>query len=335
MGSRQPSLGGRPAGQNCTNTANSLDFLKFGGTGDGVARKLPPLNAIKAFEAVARLGSLSQAARELAVTPGAVSQQIRLLGEFFGKSLFVRKHNRLQLTDAGLSVFADTGEVFERLSTMTERLLQGEPRLHFVVSALPSLAAGWLSHRLGAFLATVPEVRCELRVEDDPVDFTRDHIDVRLCYGEHLYPELVTLPLLRDEVAPLCTPEFRARSALSPDDPATLQDGDLIHTDWGHSFASYPTWGEWFRAAGAERRLNLARGHKASMSSFAVDLAASGAGIALGQRLLSRRQRAEGLLVAPFSLALPLAHDYCLVHPHAKTEKTVVQQFIAWLRQEV
>lgn len=298
-------------------------------------RRLPPLNAIKAFEAVARLGSISLAARELAVTPGAVSQQIRVLADYFDKRLFVRRHNRLQLTDAGLSVFADTTEIIDRLSAMTERLLQGDTRSRFVVSTLPSVATGWINSWLGNFLATYPDVRCELRVEEDPVDFVQHHIDLRLCYGEHLYPSMVTLPLVRDEVMPLCSPAFLERSALRHGDLETLSDDDLIHVDWGASFASYPTWVEWFRAAGLDRQPRRDRGHKCDMSNLALQLAVGGAGVVLGQRLLARREVAAGRLVAPFALTMALPHAYCTVHPHAKSERRILQQFLAWLEAEV
>jgi LysR family glycine cleavage system transcriptional activator len=300
---------------------------------DPARRRLPPLNAIKAFEAVARLGSLSLAARELSVTPGAVSQQLRILGEFFGKRLFVRRHNRLQLTDAGLSVFGDTAEIIDRLSAMTARLLEGEQRAHLVVSALPSVAVRWLNYELGTFLAAAPEVRCELRVEDDPVDFARHHIDLRLSYGEHLYPELVTVPLVRDEVTPLCSPAYLKRVALNGRDPASLPERDLIHMDWGASFASYPTWSQWFAAAGKPRPVGGTRGHKTSMSSLAIDLALSGAGIALGQRLLAQRDLASGALLAPFATSLPLTHPYCLVHAHAKADKRIVVDFVRHLQR--
>jgi len=298
-------------------------------------RRLPPLNAIKAFEAVARLGSLSLAARELSVTPGAVSQQLRVLGDFFGKALFVRRHNRLQLTDAGLAVFAETAEIIDRLSAMTARLLEGEQRAHLVVSTLPSVAVRWLNRELGAFLATAPEVRCELRVEEDPVDFMRHHIDLRISYGEHLYPEMATQRLLRDEVTPLCSPDYLRRTAIDPRDPASLPERDLIHLDWGASFASYPAWTEWFAAAGKPRQVGGGRGHKTSMSSLAIDLALAGAGVALGQRLLAAPDLAAGTLLAPFPVKLPLTHPYCLVFPRAKAQKRIVTQVVEYLLNSV
>jgi LysR family glycine cleavage system transcriptional activator len=293
--------------------------------------KLPPLNAVKSFEASARLGGFSQAARELGVTPGAVSQQVKILEDFFSKQLFLRRNNQLQLTDAGLAVYADSAQVIERLSEMTRRLLEGRVRSRFVISTLASVSVRWLNRRLPEFLANEPEVRCEIRVEDDPVDFVKHHIDLRICYGEHLYPEMVTRPLLRDVVTPLCAPDFLKRLPRQLDHPSEMQDSDLIHIDWGGSFASYPTWAEWFRAAGADRIPRVELGHMTGMSSLAVDLAAAGTGIALGQRLLAREELASGRLVAPFEQTLALGHDYCAVHPHSRTGKRAVKAFLGWV----
>jgi LysR family glycine cleavage system transcriptional activator len=292
--------------------------------------KLPPLNAVKAFEASARLGGFSQAARELAVTPGAVSQQVKLLEAFFDKQLFTRRNNQLQLTDAGLAVYADSAAVIERLTEMTRRLLEGKVRSRFVISTLPSVAVHWLNRRLPDFLAAEPELRVEIRVEEDPVDFARHHIDLRICYGRHLYPEMVTRPLLRDVVTPLCAPDYFARRAAPLAEPSEIQDSELIHIDWGGSFASYPSWAEWFAAAGVPRAPQVELGHTTAMSSLAVDLALAGRGIALGQRLLAQDDLAEGRLVAPFALSLDLGHDYCAVHPHSRRDKPVVQAFLAW-----
>ena len=298
-------------------------------------RKLPPLNAVKAFEASARHGGFSLAARELGVTPGAVSQQVKILEAFFAKQLFVRRNNQLQLTDAGLALYADSAEVIDRLSEMTQRLLEGELRSRFVISTLPSVAVRWLNRRLGEFLAAEPNVHCEIRVEDDPVDFAQHHIDVRICYGQHLYPELVTVPILQDLVSPLCSPEYLARGHLQRGMPDSILDKDLIHVDWGAGFASYPTWAEWFHATGVERTPQLGLGHMVRMSSLAIDLAVSGFGVALGQRLLARDELADGRLVAPFMQALPLGYAYCAVHPHSRSNKRIVGAFLEWVKQDL
>jgi LysR family glycine cleavage system transcriptional activator len=293
------------------------------------------LNAVKAFEASARHGGFSLAARELGVTAGAISQQVRILEAFFSKQLFVRRNNQLQLTDAGLALYADSAEVIDRLSAMTQRLLEGNLPSRFVISTLPSVAVHWLNRRLERFLAREPDIRCEIRVEDDPVDFTRHHIDLRICYGQHLYPELITSPMLRDEVLPLCSPRFLSQGHIDPEAHGSIRDKDLIHVDWGASFASYPTWAEWFHTNGIDRTPQLGLGHMVRMSSLAIDLAAAGAGIALGQGLLARDELADGRLVAPFRQALPLGYAYCVVHPHSRSNKRTVLSFKEWIREDL
>jgi LysR family glycine cleavage system transcriptional activator len=300
-----------------------------------MSRRLPPLNAVKAFEASARCGGFSLAARELGVTPGAISQQVKILEEFFSKQLFVRRNNQLQLTDAGLAFYADSAEIIDRLAAMTQRMLEGNPPSRFVISTLPSVAVRWLNRRLEAFAAREPDLRYEIRVEDDPVDFARHHIDLRICYGQHLYPELVTLPLLQDEVLPLCSPAFLARQPHGNDGPEAIADQDLIHVDWGASFASYPTWAAWFHANGIARTPQIGLGHMVRMSSLAIDLAVAGFGVALGQTLLARDELADGRLVTPFSKALPLGYAYCAVHPHSRASQRTVSAFVEWLRQEL
>ncbi len=298
-------------------------------------RKLPPMNAIKAFEAAARTGGYVAAARELAVSPAAVSQQVKNLEGFFGKKLFVRHSNRLSLTDAGLHVFNESHTSLETLGRMTARVFQGESRARLVVSVLPSLAARWLERRLAEFLDLEPALRLDIRVEDDPVDFARHHVDLRICYGAHLYPDLVNRLLLQDQVLPLCTASWLERALGDAPAPEQLSDDWLIHTNWGPSFASHPTWADWFRAAGIERSPDAAAGHGVGLSSLAVDLARAGVGIALGQRLLARDDLAAGRLLAPFGPAIPLGHPYCAVHAHARAQKPGLQAFADWLVQAI
>lgn len=289
--------------------------------------RLPPLNALKAFEAAARAGGYVPAARELGVSPAAVSQQVKTLERFFGKRLFLRHNNRISLSDAGLAVFAESAEALERLAAMTARVLHGEVRSRLVISTLGSVANRWLNRRLPEFLALEPARRLDIRVEDDPVDFARHNIDVRICYGHHLYPDLVNRALLHDRVQPLCAPELLDHCAT----PETLPDERLIHTNWGPSFASQPAWSDWFSAIGSKRVPEAAKGHGVGTASLAVDLALAGAGIALGHRLLALEEIADGRLRAPFAQSVPLAHPYCAVHAHAKSRKPGVRAFVEWV----
>ena len=293
-------------------------------------RQLPPLNALKAFEASARTGGFLAAAEELGVSAAAVSQQVKNLERFFGTPLFTRHNNHVALTESGQAIFNESAVVIEQLADMTRRALGGEVRTRLVISALPSLAVRWLNRRIPRFLAEHPDLRCEVRVEEDPVDFARHGIDVRICYGDHLYPGFATTVLQRDRVLPLCTPAFQATRGLRDDNPDSLRDQDLIHNDWGPTFVPYPTWNDWMVQSGIRRNVALERGHGVGMSSLAVDLAAAGVGVALGQELLAHDEIRDGRLSAPFAASVPLAHAYCAVHGHGKTQKAGVRAFTDW-----
>src|SRR5687768_9538121 len=153
---------------------------------------LPPLNALRAFEAAARTGSYVAAAEELRVSPAAVSQQVRNLEEFLGKKLFTRFNNRVVLTDAGQIVFAGSADALQSISALTEQVVSGRARSRLVISVITSVAERWLEPRLAAFALREKALRFELRVEGDPVDFARYNIDLRICYGTNQYPEMNT-----------------------------------------------------------------------------------------------------------------------------------------------
>lgn len=299
-----------------------------------MSQRLPSLNGLKAFEAAARHESFVSAADELGVTPAAVSQQVRGLEDYIQRRLFDRRNNGLSLTDAGRAVYPAIAQGFEQFALATQMLQAGKVPVRLVVSTLPSVAAKWLGPRLSTFLATQPGLRVALRVEEDPIDFARDDVDVRLSYGSQHYPGLVVEELVTDRVVPLCSPA-RLSQRVPPRSPEALMEHTLIHTDWGPAFATHPTWSEWFRAARIGEALAVRQGHWVSMSSVAIDLAVSGAGITLGQQLLARDDLRAGRLVIPFGPSLTLKAPYCLAYPHARARRAVVQHFVQWLREEV
>lgn len=296
-----------------------------------MVRKIPPLNALKAFEASARLGSFVLAADELNVTSGAISQQIHKLEDFYGRQLFVRRHNQLLLTDAGVTVMATSTELMDGLAAMTGHLMGTGVRATLIISVLPSLLVRWLNRRLPEFLRANPEVRVDVRLEEDPVDFYRNRIDVRIAYGEHLYPDLVTVPFHRDRTTVMCVPEMIESGKVRADDPQSLRDEDLVHVAWRTGFSSYPTWSSWFAAAGSLRQPRRELGHIVDMSSLAVDLARSGQGIALGQFMLAEQDLAEGHLVTPFTASVDFKYYYCAVHTQSNTNNRNLQAFLTWL----
>ncbi len=294
---------------------------------------MPPLNAVRAFEAAARHSGLKSAAEELGVSPAAVSQQVRKLEGWFGRQLFRRLNNRVVLTDAGEALYPEIAEAMGRLDALAARLVEGRAPRRIVLSLPASLAAGWLRPHWAALADALPDARLDLRVEDDPVAFARADIDLRISYGTGGYPDLATEVLVQDSAVPVCAPGFlAARPGLAPE---TLAEEDLIHTSWGPSWVNHPTWAEWFGLLGLEPPSGRRPGHRAMMSSVATDMAAAGMGLALGHRMLVSADIAAGRLVVPFGPDLQLGHPYVAVMPHRKMGREDIRRLVDFLRARV
>lgn len=296
---------------------------------------LPPLNALKSFEAAARLGGFSAAATELRVTPAAVSQQVKVLEAFFGRMLFDRRNNRISLTDAGHTVLRGCGEPFSRLAGITATLRDSAVRSRTVISVLGSVAERWLVPRMARYLERHPGTRIELRIDEDPIDLAGEGIDLRLCYGSDRYPGNELCVLFTDVVTPMCSPDFLARRLEPVPGPGALTDDMLIHTNWGRAFSAPPGWREWYRAAARDDVPDTRRGHRAGSTGLAMDLAAQGVGMALGQKMLAASDLRDRRLIAPFDLTLPLEKPYCLVFPKEKTVSPETAGIRDWLLSDV
>ncbi len=295
---------------------------------------LPPLNALKCFEAAARTGSYVKAAGELRVTPAAVSQQVRQLEQFYRRKLFTRYNNRIVLSDAGQAIYAGSAPALEDISSLTARFLGGMDRSTLVVSVLPSLAECWFVPWVGRQSNSGQlGIKLDLRVEDDPIDFSATQIDLRITYGGATYPELHTVPLFRDRVLPFCSPQYQSKYLSGGNDLSRLPDEAFIHTSWGPTFASHPGWNEWFAMAGHKRRMDMTKGHQTGASRLALDFARLGLGVALGQELLAEYAVRRGELVPLAAEGLPLGHDYCAVYPHVKSRKAGLQQVLSLLNE--
>ncbi len=290
--------------------------------------KLPPLNALKAFEIAARTGSYVAAAKELWVSPAAVSQQVRKLEQYFDKKLFQRYNNRIVLTDAGTTLYTSAAPALQDLSGVTQQILEGTARSRLVVSVLPSLASAWLAPRLAAYCRTTPGGGIETRIEDDPVDFARDDIDIRICYGPYLYPDFKATVLFHDTVAPICSPDFAREHKLNEANLSQLPDELFLHTSWGSSFASPPTWKDWFAGIGVERTPNITLGQQIGMSSIALEYARLNMGVLLGQRHLAARDLQENRLILLSQQSLPLGHAYSAVYPHSRVRHSGLQKLL-------
>jgi LysR family glycine cleavage system transcriptional activator len=294
-------------------------------------RRLPPLNAIRAFEASARQGGFVAAAQELGVTPAAISLQIRKLEDFYEVALFHRLASGVELTEVGAAIFADCAAALATLESTGDLVAAREARSRIVVSCINSLAHRWLARHLADISARVPDHWIELRAEPDPVDFEDNGVDIRITYGEHLYPHHDARPLFTDRLMPVCTPDFAARADLAGKGPEGLQDEHLIQTWWSPSFWAYPAWSDWFAAAGVSRQPRSGVGPAANMPALAVDMALAGLGVALGQRSLVTRELEAGSLVAPFAPILPMPSSYALVTPRSARRKRRLAPVVAAL----
>jgi LysR family transcriptional regulator, glycine cleavage system transcriptional activator len=278
--------------------------------------RLPPLNPLKAFEATVRLGGFTAASVELGVSPPAVSMQVRKAEEYFGKKLFLRTHNELHLTDAGRQLYPSISEALTEISTISDHLLENDARSSLVLSTIQSLSVQWVAPGLARFRKEFPDIGVELRIETDPVDLTRSHIDVRLTYENHLYPQLVATPLFGDVVYPMCSKEF-AKDHLVDGDLNLVSDSHFIHTDWGESYASYPTWAAWFREAKSARNPDPRKGLRVGGTAVAAAVAAGGGGIALVPSHLFQDELHQQQLISASTLGLPLPYSFFAITQQA------------------
>lgn len=292
---------------------------------------LPPLNALRAFEAAARTGSYVAAAEELGVSAAAISQQIRKLEDYLGKQMFMRLNNRVVLTDAGHAIRDGTAAALQMISDSTEQLVSDRSRSRLVISTIDSVAEKWLISRLAAYSRAYPDFRFDLRVEPDPADFARHNIDLRLGYDPGQYPEHSVILLQQDVVLPLCSPAYLTRNpAAGSIGMAAVPEDDLLHTSWGESFGSHPTWHGWFVKA-ALPPPSVTKGFQVGRSSLVLDLAREGLGVALGQRMMALDDIESGKLVALSDTSIALGYPYCLAYPRAKARKRHLVALASWL----
>src|SRR4051812_45593141 len=269
-------------------------------------RRLPPLNALKAFEAAARNESFTRAADELHVTQGAVSHQVKALEETLGLKLFNREHQRLTLTASGRDYLAVVRDAFDRIAAGTERLTQRRDSNVLTISTSPDFAAKWLVHRLGRFAAAHPGTDLRVVATDHHVDFAREEIDLAVRHGDGKWPALDAVRLCAERLFPVCSPKLlsgRRRIAK----PADLLQFPLLRLeDWS-------TWTAWFAAAGVGEP--KCHGSIINRASMLIDAAVDGQGIALARTALAARDLIDGRLVKPIDISLRVTNAYWIVMP--------------------
>jgi LysR family glycine cleavage system transcriptional activator len=291
-----------------------------------------PLNALRAFEATARHLSFTKAAKELHVTPAALSHQIRGLEDLLGVKLFHRSARKIELTDAARLIYPGVRAGFESLREAMQRLDRSEHNRVLVVSSAPGLTAKWLVPRLYRFLSKHPDIDARISATLSFADFKTDGVDVAVRLSSGLHPDLYVEKLADEWVLPLCSPKLlQGPEPLRT--PHDLSRFTLIQLDL--PVAAVPTWDEWLTAVGVDG-IDTSRGLRLNVVDHALDAAIEGVGVVLAHKLVASGDMAAGRLVAPFGLELPVrGRAYHFVCPRGHERRPTVRAFRDWLVSEI
>jgi len=295
-----------------------------------VPRSLPPLTALRAFEAAARLSSFTRAARELHVTPAAVSHQIRRLESYLGVTLFKRTTRRIELTAHGQLAAEQLREGFELLAHGVDQLRGHNRPASIAVSVTTAFATRWLVPRLGSFAARCPEVDVKLRV-GQPADFDLDEIDVAIRLGRGGFAGAVAVPLLEERVVPLASPAFIRAHGLRR--AADLARVPLLHDDSLRRAGRQMGWPLWRKSAKV-RTLDVRRGMHFDDGHLVLQAAAAGYGVALGRLTYALEELDAQRLKVPFGPSLEPDLKYYLLVPETRADEPAIRSFREWLGDE-
>jgi len=294
--------------------------------------RLPPLSALRVFEAAARHESFKHAAEELFVTPGAVSQQIRLLEEHVGVELFVRDGRRVVLSDAGKASSLILREAFEKMFEATRVMRQTQQKGRVTVSVAPSFAAKWLMPRLGDFSAAHPDIDVWVSADMAPTDFAVSDIDLAIRYGNGSYSGLNVEHLLEEAVLPVCSPALFESAPIRK--PADLSNHILLHDVSSDLDPSDPDWAMWLKAHGVDG-IDASRGPRFNQSHMVIEAAVAGRGVALAKRTIAEADLKAGRLRGLFNEKdAPVGFGYHLVWPQTREPSLAQMRFMDWLRAQ-
>ena len=290
-----------------------------------MARRLPPLNGLKAFEAAARSESFTRAAEELNVTQGAVSHQVKALEDTLGVKLFHRERQRLILTEAGRNYLAVVRDALDRIAVGTERLLQRQEGGVLTVSTSPDFAAKWLVNRLSRFADKHPDVDLRVSATTHYVDFAREDVDIAIRHGDGNWPGLHAERLCSERLFPVCSPKLVAgRNRITK--AADLLRFPLLRLE------DAKNWTRLFEAAGV--KTPVGPGSVLNRASMLIDAAIDGQGIALARTALAAWDLINGRLVRPVDVSLRMANTYWIACPKAASNVPKIAIFRDWVLAE-
>lgn len=289
--------------------------------------RLPPLNALRSFEAAARHLSFTKAAEELFVTQAAISHQIKALEQDLGVPLFRRLNRALTLTDEGQALLPYVKNAFDQLTTGVRALEDIRTSGRLSITTTPSFAGHWLVARLGRLRLAHPDLEIQLSANERLMDFMRDGIDCAIRHGDGDWPDLRVDRLFQAKIVPVCSPGL-LRGPKPLKTPA-----DLAHHTLLHALDGYDEWRVWLSAAGVDD-IDLDHGLRLDTGGLALQAAANGAGVAIGRIPLINDELASGHLVEPFDLTLDEQYAYYFVAPEATADQPKIAAFRGWLLVE-
>lgn len=284
--------------------------------------RLPPLNPLRAFEAAARRGSVSAAARELNVTHGAVSHQIRALEATFDAPLFERGGKRLKLTPQGALLLPAVTNAFEGIAAATALMTRPSTSGTLRISCVPALLSHWMLPRLNQFSEQYPDICLSLDASNDANRIRSPDLDVCVLYGDGQWSDCWIRRWSNLELFPVVSPTLlNSRPLRSVRD---LRDHVLLHGDDGRE------WNTWLAAADA---LDMPRGRQHFMSDarLSTEAAVHGQGVALGDTITASHLLAKGELTIPFDLAVPAQDAFYVVCRNEVRAAPIVKVFVDWL----
>lgn len=291
---------------------------------------LPPLRALQAFECFGRLGSVSAAARALGVTPGAVSQQLRLLEEHVGVVLLVKDGRRATLTSAARAYHELISQGFGRLMLAQDYILAHKQSEELTISGLPTLVQKWLNLRLPDFQASARDLAIRVIATHQEPDPHMLEQTFRLTYGEAARRYLHSRALFTDRCFPVCSPDFLRRHPEACK-PASLAHLPLIGIDWGERYTTEPHWRDWFEAQGVEDIPAIRPVVVHSMSGLALEAAVAGQGAVLAQGSFVENDLRAGHLLRLSEASLQMPDPYFICWGPTTLDRPVAQDFLNWL----
>jgi LysR family glycine cleavage system transcriptional activator len=306
-------------------STNDKFKLRLRNTHVKTSRRLPRLNAVRAFEVAARLQSFKMAGEELGVTPGAVSRQIEALEDSLGIRLFDRLHRKVDLTASGRLFFGEVSPALQRIANAAEALWEGQESRVLRIKLPPTCAIRWLVPRLARFHALFPDISVQVTTSHEPVDFEREPIDAAIYWGEALPRGLAGQRLFGEQLAIVCSPKLLARHSCSQIAANSLPKHVLLH-----SFRRPDDWRFWFSAAGLPD-VALDRFLLFENSSLTYQGAIDGLGVAIAQLAFVSDDLREGRLVIANDQIVDTTTAYFLTYPRERAHLARIRALTQWL----